>query len=313
MELAELSDENLESLRRSAELGQMFTFDSAIEDIKLIRELVAAFANQDPRYEPLGQTDKIVAVLGDLRNAMAERRTFEPVGDPQASHGQLVTRIQQLRGAITELVVPYLRVDPARAAAEAAYLSELLTGAEPQAAQIQNLLKTSQDRAAEKASSDLASYFQKQATGHENLARFFIGGIIVSVALTGGAAWALFILATPHAVPESGGEWLVFARDIAFRLVILGLTTYLIRFTVRQYGINKHLQVINQHRANTLDTYPLLVGAAPDDLAKEHMSLLLTQAAIAPFGTGYEGAAADAAADAQLLSLAETMIRSTKT
>jgi hypothetical protein len=111
----------------------------------------------------------------------------------------------------------------------------------------------------------------------------------VLVVGTAGAAIPLFASLHVSLNLRGGTQWEQFVRDLVIRLFFLGILSYALAFCVRNYRVNKHLEVVNQQKTNALDTYPLLTEAAISDTARDLIAAELVRTVFEPGDTGYLG------------------------
>jgi hypothetical protein len=156
-------------------------------------------------------------------------------------------------------------------------------------------------------SSVLADRFRRQAEVHRKFARVYLAASILSAAAT--VMVGLWLLGTiPGAAPSNNAAWVDFIRDLAPRVFVTGAMVFVVRFFVHNLQINKHLEVANTQRRNTLDTYQLLVAATTTEWAKDRVSLLMAASAVTPFDTGYLSNGQDAMLDPQIAAILNMLI-----
>jgi hypothetical protein len=158
------------------------------------------------------------------------------------------------------------------------------------------------DALVERVLNDLAKYFEGQATRRASDAVGMLLGAAISLALLLGTL-AVLTVGWPLA---AGNDWVTLVRDGTPRLLALGVFAYAVRFCVRNYTINKHLQVTYELRANILRTYPAFVFSLGDDLEKRgRIAIVVAQAAISAIETGYLTLPEDKGLENQLQAVRE--------
>lgn len=74
---------------------------------------------------------------------------------------------------------------------------------------------------------------------------------------------------------------------IFVKIVLLAGVFYVVSVCVKNYKINRHLEVVNKHRATALSTFRTFVEAAGDEDTKKQILLESTKTIFAPVSTGY--------------------------
>ncbi len=254
-----------------------------VPELRLIKELLASLGRQDPIYEPPGIAKE---VNGRLRQLLRIGKAVAAAPEVQtpAQITELATMVESARKWFVSDVDPFIRrSDPEAAAAALADVEAKRKEIDAAAVEAKAALATIRGKAGEKAALSLAGYFGTQATKHEKAAN-------LSLWLTAGALTALLAAVGAFSLVWPIGptnDWINLAREGLPRLFVLGVFAYGVRFVVRNYTINKHLQVTNELRANILCTYPALVASMSDDDKKGRIAILLAQAAVTSTEGGY--------------------------
>ena len=93
------------------------------------------------------------------------------------------------------------------------------------------------------------------------------------------------------------------------RAFALGIVAYSVRFLTRNYGVNRHLQVNNEHRANLLRTHPALTSAIDDNVPRDRIAIVLAASVASAIDSGYLKQAEDKGLDSTIRSVMETLRR----
>jgi hypothetical protein len=308
-QIALLSDENLERLRREDAFGSTGNFGPAVESLRVIRNFVAALSAQDPKYEPTTLSGEVTAHLEAAKNEIGQIEAYDGTGDAATTRQNIFTRLDNERGWFAEKVGPVLgRSDTLNVAEALAELRATRDEVRALREQTASAATATKALAGGEGASVLANYFDAQAASHRSSAWNYIrlaGGLIATLSIV---ALVLF-LALPITLPlTTQDSWIQFARDLLPRLFVLGVLAYGVRFAVRNYAINKHLQVSNEQRANILKTFDALVSSV-DGEDKGRMSVLLATAAVAGIDSGYLTQAEDKGLDSTALMAAELVKR----
>lgn len=315
-EIEALSDVHLAELRRTEEFGTSYNFSEAIEDLRTIRDVVAAFAYQDTRFVPKTLIAEVSRVLGEVLKMAERRRKFAIATNPRrptdanSAHVTLVNDIASARDSIVKSVVPYLRGDLAAVHQIARAVTLARDDAEFDGAQVKQLLDSLRETAGEVATGNLAQHFENEAkAGGGAAGRFLTAAVIAGAVTVAVAAWLLVGLPLTLFATDTD-SWLHLIRELLIRLFAVAALVYVLRFLLRNYAVNKHLQVVNQQRANVLRTYPVLVQAVETEWAKDRVTVVVTQSAVAPSPSGYLSERRDdAASDGHLAAAIDALLR----
>ena len=73
------------------------------------------------------------------------------------------------------------------------------------------------------------------------------------------------------------------------RLLIVSFLIYVVSFLIKQYSVQKHLQAVNKHRANTLNSYKLFIQSLEnaDSGTKQSLMVEIARAIYESGQTGY--------------------------
>lgn len=128
--------------------------------------------------------------------------------------------------------------------------------------------------------SNEAERFAKEAVAQSIASKWWIGACVVMVAsITAFSLASHFIFGWL----EVTDTWQLLSSKL---LVIVGLL-YLLYFCGRNYVAARHNQTVNQHRANALGTYSLLMSSTDDPKARELIIAAIAGSIFAPQDSGY--------------------------
>lgn len=307
-QLALLSDENLERLRREDAFGSALNFGPAVDILKVIRTFAEALAYQDPNYEPTTLAGEVTAHLESVKNDIGEIEKFDGSGDATTVRQNIITRLNNERGWFAEKVGPVIQADTVNVAAMLAELRDARAEVERLRTETQGAATATKALAGGEGAGALATFFEAQANAHKESAWNFLRSAGALIVALGVVAFLLFVALPITLVLTDEDSWVQFARDLLPRLFILGVIAYGVRFAVRNYTINKHLQVSNEQRANILRTFDALVSSVEGE-DKGKMSVLLATAAVAGIDSGYLKQPEDKGLDSTALMAAELVRR----
>ena len=141
--------------------------------------------------------------------------------------------------------------------------------------QLQNLLGTG-------SVSEHGKIFDKQAKEHHNAAR---GWLISTVVLTIGFGFLFYWFF--NALKFGGTEWVGVLQNIFTKGFFLSLVYLVLNRSIKNYTAQKHLEVVNRHRQNALDTFERFVSSAAREETKEEVLIAATNAIFDANQSGY--------------------------
>lgn len=252
--LSNLSDEQLDTLARR-DLGVM-GFEAAVPHLRRVRELIGVLNDTDPDDLASDLVGQANAQVSDLVNFVGRIRDFNPNtgSNPGSDRSALINQVRATRQWFAQHVGPYARlnqVDLERMQTTTAEAAGRIEQYEEKAAR---LVDEIQKRAGVALAARHSGYYDGQARRHAMSAMAFLLTSIASLGVSVWVAYQFFVVAPPAATES----WVVLAREVLPRLFFVGAGAFVVSFAARNYRVNKHLQVVNEHRRNALDTYALL-------------------------------------------------------
>jgi hypothetical protein len=286
--LNELSEEQLAALERREDLGTL-QFGPAIANLRLIRAWATAAAAQDPSLMFASLRNEIPAHLSRAVAFVQQIRDFDltQIPNPSDVHRSIIAEVEGEKDWFAQAVSPYIRIGEVEVAALRSEAVDAVQATSAAAAEAQELLSRIRVAAGSAGAANVSTYYSGQASVHETQARRFlwVGG--VAVAATLATAMVFFVLAPPQA--REPDDWLVFMRETLARVFIIGVPAYVATFCLRNYRVNKHLQVVNEQKRTALDTYPLFTESVSDDATRALIAVELLRATVGITDTGYLG------------------------
>ncbi|MCY3931355.1 MAG: hypothetical protein OXH70_06540 [Acidobacteria bacterium] len=299
-ELADLLATEPEQLVRTEDLGKALDFSSGQpvfeRRLRLFRRLQHA-----------GLTDLPLPLLENVRNSVSHARAefqqvmeFSPTGqNPQWERDNLIQQIEsQYQGEFDTvgLAIAYGQqtgtnleqirrtagetLDAVKAAREEA-LSEL--------DEVRRTAESVKRAAAEVGVSQHATQFQKEADDHRSTSKRWFYGVAAVGALTAVLAalniWWLYEAATEGSLDLGQAVQISVAKLLLFSVLYFGLV-----WLVRMYRSACHNHVVNQHRANALQTFETFVNAATSHQTKEAVLMRATDSIFGHQASGFDEA-----------------------
>lgn len=125
--------------------------------------------------------------------------------------------------------------------------------------------------------SDYAIVFKNEASKYNTLSEKWIkAGIILSITFVILIIAVSFFKILPTEVLKENGELLRYNFSNLFtKIIIIAVLIFLMSFSFKQYNINKHLQTLNTHRQNALNSYQLFTKSIVGDDANSRNALMI--------------------------------------
>lgn len=160
--------------------------------------------------------------------------------------------------------------------------------------EVRQSVKDAATIASDTASTATAQFFDDEARTHNKTAFKWFWGVIASFAIV-GAITLLFTLSIVHEL--SGKIDDINATYTTIKVVVIAVSLLALRFTTKNYNANKHLAVVNKHRANVLKSVEAHRTTAVDNSTKDAVLAAGVAAAFSQTETGFistkEGAGSD--------------------
>lgn len=130
--------------------------------------------------------------------------------------------------------------------------------------------------------SEYGTIFKEQANEHKGAARgWLISTVVLSIGFGGVFIWLFNVLRL------GGTEWVGVLQNIFTKGFLLSLIYLLLNCSIKNYNAQKHLEVINRHRQNALDTFEKFASSAARQETKEEVLLAATNAIFDANQSGY--------------------------
>ena len=135
---------------------------------------------------------------------------------------------------------------------------------------------------AKESVSEFAEIFDKQADKHKWAA---YGWLLSTVLLSVGFGWIFYWLF--NILKLEATEWLGILQNIFTKGFLLSLIYLVLNRSIKNYTAQKHLEVVNRHRQNALETFERFVSSAARQETKEEVLLAATNAIFDANQSGY--------------------------
>ncbi len=319
-ELAGLLGTASEQLVRTEDLGKALDFSSGQpvfeRRLRLFRKLQDAGLSD----LPLPLLESIRASVSQAREEFQQILDFSPTGqNPQSERDNLIQQIEsQYDGEFNAvgLAIAYgqqtgTNLEQIRRAAGET-LEAVKAASEEARSELDEVRRTAESvkrAAAEVGVSQHATQFQKEADAHRNTSRHWFWGVAVVGALTVVLAtlniWWFYEAASEGSLDLSQAVQVSVAKLLLFSVLYFGLV-----WLLRMYRSACHNQVVNQHRANALQTFETFVNAATDQQTKEAVLLRATDSIFGHQASGFDEARRESGS-ANLLEITRDLGRGT--
>lgn len=139
--------------------------------------------------------------------------------------------------------------------------------------------------ASDTASTATAQFFDEEAEQHNGIAGKWLIAVIV---LSGVVAIVTFIFSLSVITNWNEPEKVIANTTLlTLKLVVIGVSVLALRFTTKNYNANKHLAVVNKHRANVLKSIEAHRTTAVSDATKDTVLAAGVATAFSHVETGY--------------------------
>jgi hypothetical protein len=146
-------------------------------------------------------------------------------------------------------------------------------------AELENTLR---EEIAKETVSKYSGIFKKQTAEHQRASKIWLVATSVLIVAFGGVFYWLF-----ETLRLGGTEWVGVFQNIFTKGFLLTLIYFVINRFSKNYTAQKHLEVVNRHRQNALDTFEAFVAAAGSNQETKDAVLLAATSAI--FDTNQSG------------------------
>lgn len=319
-ELAGLLGTASEQLVRTEDLGKALDFSSGQlvfeRRLRLFRKLQDAGLSD----LPLPLLESIRASVSQARAEFQQILDFSPTGqNPQWERDNLIQQIEsQYDGEFNAvgLAIAYgqqtgTNLEQIRRAAGET-LDAVKTAREEARSELDEVRRTAESvkrAAAEVGVSQHATQFQQEADEHKSTSQRWLGCVAVAACVTIVLAalnvWWLYRTVAEEGLDVSQALQLSVAKLLLFSALYFALV-----WLVRMYRSACHNQVVNQHRANALQTFETFVNAATDQQTKEAVLLRATDSIFGHQASGFDEARRESGS-ANLLEITRDLGRGT--
>lgn len=125
--------------------------------------------------------------------------------------------------------------------------------------------------------SDYAIVFENEASKYKKLSENWIKtGIILSIVFVVLIIVVASFQILPSETYSAEGDFLRYNfSNLLTKLIVIAVLIFLMSFSFKQYSINKHLQTLNTHRQNALNSYQLFTKSIVGDDTNSRNALMI--------------------------------------
>jgi hypothetical protein len=296
--LETVSLERIDALPRRDQLGAALEFGEAAEEVRVVRELVERLERQPKRYVPTSVYATAQNNLDTFLQYIQGIEQFDPQIHGANERNAYIINVRNMADIFRDAVAPRLSAEDiplaasadeiARAAADIAAKSAeaavLVTGLHERHAEADAILGEIRGSSAASAAATLSTYYSGQAAVHARQA--YVSLAIAALCVAAAFGLGIYYIGQPiQADPVSTNELVDYLRTLTPRLFVIGVLLYVVRAAVRNFSINRHLQVVYEQRRTALDTY----GRFAQAVSPETQAAVVLELVKAIFGTAPTG------------------------
>lgn len=287
-----LSEESIAGLVRD-DLGP-FSFAAVLPHLRALREDLDLAVQMPDETLPQNLIYQIGQQLQQLNNHIGQIKNFDVgASNPKQTHETITNQLIAVKDAILQAVRPMLRpIEAMNATLQDAQAALVRIGEKEQ--ELDSTLSALKSSAVSTGASTTATYYQTAATNHGGTANRWLAVGAVAGGLLLVSVLGAFVWVPPVAEQTSStAEVINFTRGVITRAFILAIPAIVLSFSLRNYRVNKHLQTLNESRANALETAALFQAGVTSDEARNLVVAELVRAIFASGETGYLGGDSD--------------------
>ena len=267
-----LEESDLESLKRT-DLSSGFGFERVHPDLLVVYEMFRGIP-VSPREQLLSLPRQKIRDLATLLRKFSEwtRKItdFQARGqNAPAEHAKLLHEISDFCDRAKAALGPTITYLKAQQGGELesqvnATVAEAVQNLNAEAAERQkefaDLKLRMQNQLAETSVSQYKEIFAEQADKHHKSAQRWFGATIGFTLVFGGIFWWLLKDLEP-----AGSDLSLVLQNLFTKGFFLSLIYLLLNRCIKNYTAEKHLETVNRHRQNALDTFDAFVAASEGD------------------------------------------------
>lgn len=299
--LEQIQQFNFNNLSRRDDLGELLCFDAGLIDAQRLVYLYQRFPTTVLEDLPANVLNQIQKTAQDDLQTFQKILDFKPVGMPNPTRvrDSLLRELTEAYARSFNTLHPYISYAAAKSTDFTQLEREALATIhtileegkksreenEKIREETKNVLTEVRRAAEEQGVSQQAEYFKENAERCETGARNWLRATgFFAICLAIYASASLFIHKIPILVPRNNFET---AQLAVSKILVFTVLSYMVYLSARNYMAHRHNATINRHRQTALQTFRVLVEAAPTQNEKDVVLTHASACIFAPQQTGY--------------------------
>lgn len=293
-----LSEEINEKIREAVALdrnillrtGKDFDFVDIGDQVEAVLSWLSILVDQSDFIAELPDNRK-TSVENETRTIL-ERifaiRSFDiTAGDPNQNRRNLVENFSAAYRGFYEQVILPLKNDYTYRGYDVGEIQSAKDLSKKALKDIQDSLTAVKQATAQTADVQYAAIFEKQSKKFsEGATRWLLASVMVAVFLLVFLLWGANYLAVTISALSNSKQSVNIAESV-YKIIVLSIGFYLLKTTLHNYRAQKHLEVMNRHRANTLQSLNVLREAIEDVTYKDFVTAAGARMIFETGETGY--------------------------
>jgi hypothetical protein len=269
-------------------VGGDFKFDDVKLQIEELKGLTSKLYESQEFWRTFPEPSQLTVVqqLGQVNEAFKRIINFDTTQpNPLEQRNQLASEITSYYNTLYPLVITPLEAHAAQRTApkdiqkQARATLKDIQDAQSEIIQIKRAVSEAATVAGVTATEGFAKVFMDDSRAYGRIANWWLGGLGVTAIIVGGIGLDL----TRYLVAKH----LSISQDLIVKLLALSLGLYVVRFVTRNFYANKHLQILNRHRANVLSSIEALLKSVDNPDLKDYIMSAGAKTAFESGETGF--------------------------
>jgi len=255
----------------------------------VIQRTAQALDTQRELEVPDGLFGNAREMLTNLANTMQQMRDFTVAQDNAWQlRTNLISNVQGARSGLLQQCAPFIRSADIDVAARSTSIMEALGRIRALEAEADKAVDKIRVASGTVGAAKLSAHYLAAENDHKKQAGRYLLAVVIVAVLTVVLAAILFVtLKVDLKEHNTSTQWAELTRSLVARLFFLGLASYALAFTIRNYKVNRHLQVSNAQKRIALDTYGLFTEAVADAELRDVITAELVKAVFVAPDTGF--------------------------
>ena len=290
----------LDGLRRSELSGSGFDFESVHSDLSVAHEMlheILTSAHEDLINLSDAEIETLRTYLPQFYQKARKIENFDIGGDnPRDRHADLLKEISDFCSTAKTVLIPivtYLRskqIETSKVKFDDFFSDAVKkwenfdNESEAKLKTLDELRLTRENQIATTSISDHVIFFDNQAKAHQKSAQRWLNATVCMAIVFIGTVIVLWFSMKPV-----GDEWTeAILQNVFTKGFVISVFYMLLNRSIKNYTAEKHLEVVNLHRKNTLGTFEAFAKAAGNNPhTRDHVLMASTNAIFDANQSGY--------------------------